>query len=190
MSSLRPTGAGKAGTALPFLRGQATPRAAIVITGLSNGPVDWPPLPSVDPSSIVGGNLGHALGWTLEVQRKQVLLLNPLGEGYAKTEVPELSVDWLTSVREDGSCALYLDTGGLDAGDDHAVGMASTDHAVGMASTDQAGPMVIRRSAASGSLSGATVRTAIADDYAKVDPVGRNQRCPCGSGKKFKHCHG
>ena len=20
--------------------------------------------------------------------------------------------------------------------------------------------------------------------------VGRNERCPCGSGKKFKHCHG
>ena len=24
-------------------------------------------------------------------------------------------------------------------------------------------------------------------DYKKV---GRNDRCPCGSGKKFKHCHG
>ena len=20
--------------------------------------------------------------------------------------------------------------------------------------------------------------------------VGRNERCPCGSGKKYKHCHG
>ena len=20
--------------------------------------------------------------------------------------------------------------------------------------------------------------------------VGRNKKCPCGSGKKFKHCHG
>ena len=20
--------------------------------------------------------------------------------------------------------------------------------------------------------------------------VGRNEKCPCGSGKKFKHCHG
>ena len=25
------------------------------------------------------------------------------------------------------------------------------------------------------------------DDYKKV---GRNDKCPCGSGKKFKHCHG
>ena len=24
-------------------------------------------------------------------------------------------------------------------------------------------------------------------DYKKV---GRNEKCPCGSGKKFKHCHG
>jgi len=23
-----------------------------------------------------------------------------------------------------------------------------------------------------------------------VEKVGRNERCPCGSGKKFKHCHG
>ncbi|MBK8703732.1 MAG: SEC-C domain-containing protein [Saprospiraceae bacterium] len=22
------------------------------------------------------------------------------------------------------------------------------------------------------------------------DKVGRNDPCPCGSGKKFKHCHG
>ena len=30
-------------------------------------------------------------------------------------------------------------------------------------------------------------------DEAETDPyakVGRNQPCPCGSGKKFKHCHG
>jgi preprotein translocase subunit SecA len=42
-----------------------------------------------------------------------------------------------------------------------------------------------------------TIRNAKKDD-AKVDPkdpstwgkVGRNDACPCGSGKKFKHCHG
>ncbi len=28
------------------------------------------------------------------------------------------------------------------------------------------------------------------DDPATWGPVGRNQACPCGSGKKFKHCHG
>ena len=25
---------------------------------------------------------------------------------------------------------------------------------------------------------------------AKKSKVGRNEKCPCGSGKKFKHCHG
>ncbi len=25
---------------------------------------------------------------------------------------------------------------------------------------------------------------------AKATPVGRNDRCPCGSGKKYKQCHG
>jgi preprotein translocase subunit SecA len=24
----------------------------------------------------------------------------------------------------------------------------------------------------------------------EVPPVGRNDPCPCGSGKKYKHCHG
>jgi len=36
-------------------------------------------------------------------------------------------------------------------------------------------------------VSGATVTTDDDDPYAKV---GRNQLCPCGSGKKYKRCHG
>jgi sulfatase maturation enzyme AslB (radical SAM superfamily) len=28
-----------------------------------------------------------------------------------------------------------------------------------------------------------------AQDGRQYTGVGRNQRCPCGSGKKFKHCH-
>jgi preprotein translocase subunit SecA len=27
-------------------------------------------------------------------------------------------------------------------------------------------------------------------DPASWGKVGRNEACPCGSGKKFKHCHG
>ena len=27
-------------------------------------------------------------------------------------------------------------------------------------------------------------------DSASEKKVGRNEKCPCGSGKKFKHCHG
>jgi preprotein translocase subunit SecA len=42
----------------------------------------------------------------------------------------------------------------------------------------------------------ATVRRAVASAAASVAPVqampkvGRNEPCPCGSGKKFKKCHG
>jgi preprotein translocase subunit SecA len=32
----------------------------------------------------------------------------------------------------------------------------------------------------------ATVKPSISD----VPRVGRNEPCPCGSGKKYKHCHG
>jgi preprotein translocase subunit SecA len=28
------------------------------------------------------------------------------------------------------------------------------------------------------------------NDPATWGKVGRNEACPCGSGKKFKHCHG
>ncbi len=31
---------------------------------------------------------------------------------------------------------------------------------------------------------------AVADDPSSWGKVGRNEACPCGSGKKFKHCHG
>jgi len=29
-----------------------------------------------------------------------------------------------------------------------------------------------------------------ANDPASWGKVGRNESCPCGSGKKYKHCHG
>ncbi|MET0606733.1 MAG: SEC-C metal-binding domain-containing protein, partial [Beijerinckiaceae bacterium] len=29
-----------------------------------------------------------------------------------------------------------------------------------------------------------------ADDPSSWGKVGRNEPCPCGSGKKYKHCHG
>ena len=28
------------------------------------------------------------------------------------------------------------------------------------------------------------------DQNKNFQKVGRNEKCPCGSGKKFKHCHG
>ncbi len=30
----------------------------------------------------------------------------------------------------------------------------------------------------------------VKDDDRNVDSVGRNEPCPCGSGRKFKRCHG
>jgi preprotein translocase subunit SecA len=30
----------------------------------------------------------------------------------------------------------------------------------------------------------------MANDPATWGKVGRNEACPCGSGKKYKHCHG
>jgi len=40
--------------------------------------------------------------------------------------------------------------------------------------------------------SGATARAPMrsANDPSSWGKVGRNEACPCGSGKKFKHCHG
>ncbi len=32
-------------------------------------------------------------------------------------------------------------------------------------------------------------REALRTEQAKYIHVGRNEKCPCGSGKKFKHCH-
>jgi preprotein translocase subunit SecA len=42
---------------------------------------------------------------------------------------------------------------------------------------------------------GDATATAAAPGFVEDDPStwgnpGRNQLCPCGSGKKFKHCHG
>ena len=30
----------------------------------------------------------------------------------------------------------------------------------------------------------------VASEAAALPKVGRNEPCPCGSGKKYKHCHG
>jgi len=48
---------------------------------------------------------------------------------------------------------------------------------------------------AAGGAATAVARSAEAAERNPKDPtswgkVGRNETCPCGSGKKFKHCHG
>ena len=44
--------------------------------------------------------------------------------------------------------------------------------------------------AASQSAAGVTARGGVATMTRKVPKVGRNDLCPCGSGKKYKKCHG
>ena len=161
---IRPAGSGADASAALFMRSLVSPRAALLIVSSAIPPEDWP----VGDGEIET-NLGHALGWTCEVRRDDIVLLNPLGEGIVKAALPELTPDWLDNVRHDGSCALYLAPLDCDAGFPE---------------------LTIASAASAGALASATVRTAIADDAGKQKPVGRNEPCPCGSGKKFKHCHG
>jgi hypothetical protein len=142
----------------------ASPRAGLVITTAADLPSDWP---------IAGleleANLGHALGWTCEVRKHDVVVVNPLGEGFVKASVPELSPAWIENVRHDGSSAMFL---------------APTTAEAGFAE------LTISAAAADRWLRAATIRTAITEDFGAMEAVGRNQPCPCGSGKKYKHCHG
>lgn len=164
MNSIRPAGSGREASAVPIIRQIANPRAGLVIVSNVDSPSDWPA-----NEGQLESNLGHALGWTCEVRRDNLVILNPLGEGHVKAPVPHLTAEWLTHVRQDGSCALYLAPTSSDA---------------------EFGELTISAAASTGDLTAATIRTAIADDYGQVKPVGRNKPCTCGSGKKFKHCHG
>jgi hypothetical protein len=146
------------------MRTLASPRAALVLCAPVERPADWPPV----GDGSTEANLGHAPGWSCEVRRDSIVLVNPLGEGLVRADLPELSFEWLQNVRHDGSCAVYL------ADDDHA-GFAE---------------LIVAAAALDGSLGAATVRTAVSDGHGQPVAVGRNDPCPCGSGKKFKRCHG
>jgi hypothetical protein len=165
MSAIQPVGTGSDAVAAPFMRTLASPRAGLVLVSSATAPDDWPPLDEGSPEA----NLGHALGWTCEVRRASIVVLNPLGEGFLRAPLPDLGADWLANVRHDGSGALYL---------------APRHHAGDFPE------LTIAAAAEAGQLRAATVRIGVADDYGKAEPVGRNQPCPCGSGRKYKHCHG
>lgn len=164
MQPIRPAGAGRSGTAHPFLRTIATPRAALLFVVDVEVPGDWP-----TADGDAEANLGHVAGWTCEVRRNDVVLLDPLGEGLVKAPLPELSAAWLENVGHDGSCAAYLAPVSAEAG---------------------FAELTVASAASAGTLRAATVRTAVAADHGAAPSVGRNQPCPCGSGKKYKHCHG
>jgi hypothetical protein len=95
------------------------------------------------------------------------VVLNPLGEGVFRAPLPDLGDGWVHDVRSTLSASVYVLDGPVHAGAS-AVDLAALD----------------------GPVPAATVRTAIAEDYGRTAPVGRNAPCPCGSGKKFKLCHG
>jgi hypothetical protein len=168
MARLRPTGSGRQVTATAFVRATATPSSALVIDGGGVAPDGWPT--AVGPGAS-DAPLGHAVGWVCEVRRDHIVLLNPLGEGVYRAPLPDLGDGWVHDVRATLSAAVYI----LDHPVGDGPGQAAT--AVDLAALDAPVPA-------------ATVRTAIAEDYGRAAPVGRNTPCPCGSGKKYKLCHG
>jgi hypothetical protein len=166
MARLRPTGSGKQVTVTPFVRATANPSSALVIDGAGVVPDGWP---IATGPGAADTQLGHAVGWVCEVRRDHVVLLNPLGEGVFRAPLPDLGDGWVHEVRAGASAAIYV----LD----RSPGPEGAAAAVDLAALD-------------GPVPAATVRTAISDDYGRAAPVGRNAPCPCGSGKKFKLCHG
>jgi SEC-C motif len=168
MSKLRPSGSGRDATCATFMRRTATPAAALVISADPPLPGDWP---SVSGAAVSDTQIGHAVGWVCEIRADHVVLLNPLGEGVFRMALPEIEPAWLHDVRSSASAAIYLLDRVLDAGDP-----ASASAAVDAA-------------ASAAPIAAGTVRTAISETYGQVKEPGRNDPCPCGSGKKYKHCH-
>ena len=128
-------------------------------------PKDWPTTTGL---SAADAQLSHAVGWVCEVRADDVVLLNPLGEGLVRASLPLLNDAWLSEVRATASTAVYL----LDCE---------------LSGTTPEG--AIDDAALRGRVPAASVRTAITDAYGRAKPVGRNDPCPCGSGRKYKQCH-
>jgi hypothetical protein len=165
MARLRPAGSGRPVTATAFLRATAAPTAALVVDGGGVSPDGWP---TTSGAGAADAPLGHAVGWVCEVRRDHIALINPLGEGLFRAPLPALPDAWVHDVRSTTSAAIYVLPRPPGADPAAAVDFAALD-----------GPVVA-----------ATVRTALAEDFGRAEPVGRNAPCPCGSGKKFKLCHG
>ena len=174
MQNIRPAGSGKPAVCGAFVRTHVSPYAALVFvahTGID--PSDWPTSSS---SRLADSQLGHALGWVCEVRKRDIVLLDPLGEGVLKADLPHLTEAWKHQVRSTESAAIFL----IPAPDaaEHGPEPGSPEWVeAALRVTDSP-------------VRAATVRTAIADDAGAPDDPGRNDPCHCGSGKKFKLCHG
>ena len=162
---IRPAGSGGDASCAAFVRATTTPRAALLFRGDVASPADWPAAPGLHAADA---QLSHAVGWVCEVRADSVVLINPLGEGLIRAPLPTFTDGWLSEVRASHSTAVYL-----------------LDHDTGDTTPEGA----IDESALRGRVTAATVRTAIADDFGRTKPVGRNDPCPCGSGRKYKQCH-
>ena len=162
---IRPAGSGGQASCAPFLRATTSPRAALLFRADIASPDDWPATTGL---SAADAQLSHAVGWVCEVRADHIVLLNPLGEGLFRAPLPALSDAWLSEVRATASTAIYL----LD---DDLVGTTAEG--------------AIDDAALRGRVPAASVRTAISDTYGRSKPVGRNDPCPCGSGRKYKQCH-
>jgi hypothetical protein len=166
VSGIRSTGSGRAASCGAFVRASASPRAALVVGADVELPSDWPTTSGLDAGDA---QLGHALGWVCQVGADAVLLLNPLGEGVFRASLPTLDEEWLSEVRATASAAVYL-----------------LDRPLG----DDPPQVALELAALGGPIAAASVRTAIDAAYGRAPRTGRNDPCHCGSGRKFKHCHG
>ena len=159
-----------------FVRDLVSPAAALVFIAAEGvTPDDWP---TSTTSRVADSQLGHALGWVCEVRRNDVILLDPLGEGVLKAPLPELSDGWRHQVQTTASAAVFLVPAPL-VGDAVAEADAGSPEWVEAALGGHTEP-----------IRAASVRTAIADDAGAPDKPGRNDPCHCGSGRKYKACHG
>ena len=161
---IRPAGSGGEASCAAFLRATTSPRAALVFCADVPAPSDWPTTTGI---STADAQLSHVVGWVCEVRGDNVVLLNPLGEGLFRAPLPPLSEAWLREVRATASTAVYL---------------------LGSDLSGETPEGAIDQAALRGRVPAASVRTAITDAYGKSKPVGRNDPCPCGSGRKYKQC--
>lgn len=176
MQNIRPAGSGRPAVCGVFVREHVAPLAAIVfIADGSIEPSDWP---TSSASRLADSQLGHALGWVCEVRPNDVILVDPLGEGILKADLPDLSEEWRHQVRLTGSAAVFLVPAPAveDRLESAEPGTPEWVEAVLQGHDDP--------------IRAASVRTAISDAAGAPPRPGRNDPCHCGSGRKFKHCHG
>lgn len=173
---IRPAGSGNLSACGAFSRPAVSPFAALVfLVGDETDPADWP---NTTAGRLAECQLGHAAGWTCEVRKEDVVLLDPLGEGILKGALPQLTPAWKNQVRSTSSAAVYL------------VPAASVGNQLDDLEPGSAGWAMNALKLPAAPVRAASVRTAISPDVDAAPKLGRNDRCHCGSGKKFKACHG